>query len=157
MDTHPTVDKILCTDRILSIYPLICGQTCHAWTVDTKKCAVEQNYLLICGHLAISSGGCHGTFNEIGLRWPQFIHKEGKDQREKCEPHIWRRICDIINECEKTFEKVQKLICTVWIIEASHMWTLCQPWTLDGVQWIVRVWQVLLYYKSRPQSLGKSK
>ena len=32
--------------------------------------------------------GCHGTFNEIGLRWPQFIHKEGKDQREKCEPHI---------------------------------------------------------------------
>ena len=62
---------------------------------------------------------CHGSFNEIGLRWPQFIHKEGKDQREKCEPHIWRRICDNINECKKTFEKVEKLICTVWIIEVS--------------------------------------
>ena len=124
MDTHPTVDKILCTDRILSIYPLIHGQTCHAWMVDTKKCTVEQNYLLIRGHLAISSEGCHGTFNEIGLRWPQFIYKEGRDQREKCEPHIWRRICDKINECEKTFEKVEKLICTVWIIEASHTRTL---------------------------------
>ena len=88
VDTHPTVDKILCTDRILSIYPLIRGQTCHAWMVDTKKCTVEQNYLLICGHLAISSGRCHSTFNEIGLRWHQFIHKEGKDQREKCQPHI---------------------------------------------------------------------
>ena len=78
-----------------------------------QKCTIEQNYLLICGQLAISSGRCHGTFNEIGLRWHQFINKEGKDQREKCEPHILRRISDIINECEKTFEKVEKLICTL--------------------------------------------
>ena len=56
VDTHPTMDKTLYTNRILSIYPLIRGQTCHAWTVDTKKCPVEQNYLLICGHLAVSSG-----------------------------------------------------------------------------------------------------
>ena len=78
--------------------------------------------------------GCHG--NEIGLRWPQFIHKEGKDQREKCEPYIWRRICDNINKCEKTFEKVEKFICTLWIIEVSHTWTLCQPWTLDDVLYL---------------------
>ena len=89
--------------------------------------------------------GCHGSFNELGLKLPQFMHKEGKDQREKCEPHISRRICDNINECEKTFEKVGKLICTVWIIEVSHTWTPCQPWTLDGVRWSVRIWQVLLY------------
>ena len=55
-DTPPTVDKILCTDRFLPVYPLICGQTCHAWTVDTKKCTVEQNYLLLHGHLAVTSG-----------------------------------------------------------------------------------------------------
>ena len=57
--------------------------------------------------------GCHGSFNELSLRWPQFIHKEGKDQKEKSEPHITRRISDNINECEKTYEKVEKLICTV--------------------------------------------
>ena len=54
-DTPPTVDKILCMDRLLSIYPLICGQTCHAWMVDTKKSTTEQNYLLLCGHLVAPS------------------------------------------------------------------------------------------------------
>ena len=40
---------------ILSIYPLICGHTCNAWMVDTQKCTTEQNYLYLCGHLAVTS------------------------------------------------------------------------------------------------------
>ena len=109
-NTHPTIDKILLTDRFLSIYPLIHGQTCNVWTVDTKICTVEQNYPHLHGHHSYYFCRCHGNFNELGVRLPQFIHKEGKDQREKCEPHISRRVCDNINECEKTFEKVVKLI-----------------------------------------------
>ena len=31
------------------------------------------------------------------------------------------------------------------MIEVSHMWTHCQMWTLDSVQWSVPIWQVLLY------------
>ena len=52
----------------------------------------------------------HGIKLPSFMWTPQFIHKEGNDQREKCEPHISRRICDNINECEKTFEIVEKLI-----------------------------------------------
>ena len=62
------------------------------------------------------------------------IYTQG-GQREKCEPHISKRICDNINECEKRFEKVAKLIYTVGIIEVSHMWKPFQPKTLDSVRW----------------------
>ena len=67
--------------------------------VDTKKCKIEQNYLYLHGYLAITSGDAVVVLM--------------KDQREKYEPHISKRICDNINECEKTFEKVAKLIYNV--------------------------------------------
>ena len=46
-DTQSTLDKILCTDRFLSIYLLTHGQTCHVWMVDTKKCTKETKLPLI--------------------------------------------------------------------------------------------------------------
>ena len=134
----------------------------HMWTNSLRVDGEHQKMYVDSGHQKMYCGtkihsftwtpicyffGCHGSFNELGLKWPQFMHKEHKDQREKCELHISRRICDNINinKCEKTFEKVEKLIFTVWIIGVSHIWTPCQLWTLDGVRWSVRIWKVLLY------------
>ena len=46
-----------------------------------------------------------------------------------------------------------KLIYIVWIIEVRLTWTPCPPWTVDGIQWSVRVWQVLLYFQWRTNKL----
>ena len=94
VDTPPTVDKILCMDKFLSIYSLIHGQICPAWMVDSKKMYHGTKLPSFTWTPSCYFSGCCGSFNEQGLRWPKFIHKEVKDQREKCELHISRRICD---------------------------------------------------------------
>ena len=60
-DTLTGTDKIFSMDKILSIYPLIQGQNCHVWTVDTKRCTTKQNYLYLFGNLAVTLGGGGGV------------------------------------------------------------------------------------------------
>ena len=61
-DTQSTVDKTLCTDRFLSIYPLIHGQTCHAWMVDTKKLYCGTKLPFLTWTLSCYFCGCLGSF-----------------------------------------------------------------------------------------------
>ena len=49
--------------------------------------------------------GCHGSFNELGLN----LYTGRTKIKEKCDHTFSKRICDNINECEKMFEKSDKI------------------------------------------------